>query len=159
MLETDGGVEYQEVDGRGQPTGASITKDADGSVVISDGQGNTLTRNSDGSGSEEMTMQSLEQETQTVRVNFDKNGNVTSWTDADGTHKGNTADFNFALQAAGLQADSQTLPDLSDPVAVSQFVDNVSQQVDNQQNNQPDNQNPTDPGGPVDTSNPADTNE
>ena len=150
--QTANGTEYKEVDTSGQLTGGSITKDSNGTLIISDGQGNNLTRNPDGTMVEQLTVESSNLNTgysnqQVITVNLDASGNVVSWKDASGTHTGDSTAFTAALSESGFTVAPSTLPDLSDPSTVSQYVDGVSQQVTNQQNQQ----NPTDPGDPGDT--------
>jgi hypothetical protein len=140
--QASGGIQYQQIDNSGQATGASITKNTNGTIIIDDGQGDTLTRNPDGSGVEKLTVQSQDADTggsatQVITVSLDSNGNVTSWTDGNGSsYTGNNAAFANMLSQTGLAPLSGALPDLSDPASVSQYLNNVSQQVSSQQNSQ-----------------------
>jgi hypothetical protein len=147
VSQTANGTEYQQIDSSGQETGAGISKNNNGTVVISDGQGDVLTHNSDGTTLEQITVKSQDLDTggeteKVIKINVDAKGNVTSWSDENGTYVGDASALANMLSTNGLAPVSNSLPDLSDPATVAQYFDNVSQQVTNQQNNQTQ----TDPG-------------
>ena len=151
VQQTADGTQYQQIDGTGQLTGVSVSKNNDGTVIFSDGQGDTLTHDTDGTSVAQITVasgdpNSAAYEQQTITVNLDMSGNVISWKDDSGTHNGDSAAFAAALSQLGLAPISTVLPDLTDPSSVSEYLVNASQEVNSQQNNQ----NPGDPGDPGD---------